>query len=108
METNGIMKSNEKLVFVLLGNGMDYGEAFLVASLNEILHDQLKQALVRFAFKKENGEVREAVGTLNPSYIERALRGKGVRKVKKATQVYYDVEKNEWRSFRVENLIGIF
>jgi S-adenosylmethionine:tRNA-ribosyltransferase-isomerase (queuine synthetase) len=106
METNEILKIEQKLVFVLLGS-MGYNQAFEVAAKNEILHDLMKDRIVSFKFLKQNGEERLAIGTLNPRFIERAFRGKGVRKVRKETQVYWDVERNEWRSFRVENLISI-
>jgi len=108
METNEIMKMEQKLVFVLLGNGMEYCEAFEVAAKNEILHSLMKDRIVNFKFMKQNGEVRFATGTLSPRFIERALRGKGVRKTRKDTQVFFDVELNNWRSFKVENLIEIF
>lgn len=109
------MKSNlttflkgQKLVFIFLGPDLDYTESFNVASANELLHDQMKQTMVNFKYLKQNGEIREAVGTLNPILIERVQQFKGVLKNQKKTQAYFDIEKNEWRSFRVENLIDIF
>lgn len=108
METNEIMECEQKLVFVLLGNGMEINEAFGVASLNERLQDQLRNGVAHFVYKKIDGTFRNAIGTLSTRLIERSQRGKGIRKVKNTTQVFFDVEKNEWRSFKVENLIGIF
>lgn len=108
MKSNLTTLKGQKLVFILLGTGMDYSGSLNVASANDILHDQMKQTMVNFKFLKQNGEIREAVGTLNPILIERAQRFKGVLKNQKKTQAYFDIEKNEWRSFRVENLIDIF
>ena len=105
METNGIMKMEQKLVFVLLGAGID--QAFEIASLNERLQDQLRNGVAHFVYKKLDGTFRIACGTLCTRHIERTQRGKGVQKKKQATQVYWDIEKKEWRSFRAQNLIEI-
>ena len=56
---------------------------------------------VAFKFRKVNGEIREAVGTLNFTY-----EAKGTGKPSPGdSMVYFDVEANGMRSFKLCNLI---
>lgn len=64
----------------------------------------LRKHVVFFKFKKKNGDLRRAVGTLIPSYLP-ALRG-GAPKPEHQ-MVYYDLEKEHWRSFRSFSFIKI-
>ena len=58
-----------------------------------------------FEFLKTDGKtIRKAIGTLNPLYTPPT---KGVRTPPPSTQVFFDVEKGEWRSFRKANLLRI-
>lgn len=56
---------------------------------------------VAFNFRKVNGEVREAVGTLNFTY---EAKGTG-KPLPIDSMVYFDVEANGMRSFKICNLI---
>lgn len=59
--------------------------------------------LYRFAYQKIDGTVRHANGTLhNLPY------GKRVAKPGYRTFTYYDVDKSEFRCFRIENLVTIY
>lgn len=60
---------------------------------------------VRFCYKKNNGVVRVAVGTLKKT-ITPELKGTG-RPLKDDLQLYYDVEKQAFRCFKKINLISI-
>lgn len=64
----------------------------------------LRKHVVFFKFKKKNGDIRRAVGTLISSYLP-ALRG-GAPKPEHQ-MVYYDLEKEHWRSFRSFSFIKI-
>ena len=64
----------------------------------------LRKHVVHFKFKKKDGSLRRAVGTLIPSYLP-ALRG-GAPKPEHQ-MVYYDLEKEHWRSFRSYSFIKI-
>lgn len=56
---------------------------------------------VAFKFRKVNGEIREAIGTLNFTY-----ESKGMGKPSPSdSMVYFDVEANGMRSFKLCNLI---
>lgn len=58
---------------------------------------------VMFEFLKTDGRtIRRAFGTLNPLFTPRV---QGLRTPPPTTQVYFDMEKHEWRSFRKANLI---
>ena len=67
----------------------------------------LKNDVVGFCYYKADGTVRNAYGTLSGLYIKES-NGGGTRLTKPSykTLRYFDVEKNAFRSFRVENLIG--
>lgn len=58
-----------------------------------------------FEFLKTDGVTyRKAMGTINPSIIPPT---KGVRTTPPTQQVFFDMEKKEWRSFRKSNLVRI-
>ena len=65
---------------------------------------ELRDNIVTFKFKKRNGEIRTAHGTLHPSYLPK-LRGGAPRP--EHQMVYYDLDKNSWRSFRSFKFIKI-
>ena len=54
---------------------------------------------VKFTFRKANGEIREAVGTLKNMVIDKLIAFNG------AAMYYFDIEKKGFRSFSVANLI---
>ena len=60
---------------------------------------------VIFEFLKTDGKtIRRALGTINPMFIPPT---KGLRTPPLTTQVFFDVEKGEWRSYRKSNLLRI-
>lgn len=69
-----------------------------------VMRKLLKKHVVYFKFKKKNGELRRAVGTLISSYLP-ALRGGSPKP--EHQMVYYDLEKEHWRSFRSFSFINI-
>lgn len=64
----------------------------------------LRHNIVTFKFKKKNGDLRRAVGTLIPSYLP-PLKGGSPKP--EHQMVYYDMEKEHWRSFRSFSFIKI-
>lgn len=72
-----------------------------------LLHDKHIKNL-RIAFTKSDGTEREIHCTLYEGAIplEKAPKGTG-RATSDATQRVFDLEKQEWRSFKWENVIGI-
>lgn len=79
------------------------------ALLIEQLKDKLKSGgIIKFAYLKNNGEIRIAYGTTNPDFIKDKVYGWGDSRENYATTAYFDLEKCGWRSFRWENLIHVF
>lgn len=66
---------------------------------------RMRYGIVRFTYKKVDGTLRNAVGTLRD--IASTVKGPGLpgdgRTVK-----YYDVEASGWRSFKVGNIVTIY
>lgn len=65
---------------------------------------ELRDNIVTFKFKKRNGEIRTAHGTLHPDYLPK-LKGGAPRP--EHQMVYYDLDKEGWRSFRSFKFIKI-
>ena len=86
-------------------NGFTMSEALKVAWANMKLKAAMKQRIVKFYFKKVDGSVREAYGTLKENLIP-ATSGES-RKKNDTVQVYFDTERESWRSFKKANLINI-
>lgn len=78
-------------------------------TLSERLKAKLHESAVVFKYKKVNGEIREAYGTLNidiigeENYPQRSVG----HNVSNEVIRYYDLNSKGWRSFRIENLISI-
>ena len=66
----------------------------------------MRGEVVRFAYMKLNGEVRIAVGTLQPQAVAANVNGNGIPKRFYGMFAYLDVEKMDWRGFKEERFIG--
>lgn len=73
-------------------------------SARKRMRKELRNNIITFKFKKRNGEIRTAHGTLHPDYLPK-LRGGAPRPEKQ--MVYYDLDKEGWRSFRSFTFIKI-
>lgn len=87
-------------------NGFTMSEALKCAWANMKLKAAMKQRIVKFYFQKVDGTMREAWGTLNEKLVP-ATSGNDKRAKNETIQVYYDSEKQSWRSFKRANLIQI-
>lgn len=65
----------------------------------------LTERVVRFSFRKNDGTIRKAVGTLMKSMTPQTQGGG--RPTPEHLQLYFDVEKQSWRSFKKDQLIEI-
>ena len=87
---------------------LNMSEALKMSWKNFKLKVAMKKAIVDFKYKKINGEIRNATGTLSEAVIPSHNNAMGTnRKSNDSVQCYYDCGKNAWRSFRKENLIGM-
>lgn len=86
-------------------NGYTMSEALRCAWTNIKLRALLHKKIVEFYFKKTDGTLRQAFGTLKEGLIGE-VKDTG-RKPSDNVQVYWDTEKSEYRSFKKCNLIKI-
>lgn len=84
--------------------------SFKTTSLDEF-SNMLHEGIVEFEFIKKDGTVRSAKGTLEPSHLPPAkpVDGDAVpRKKNESVFVYYDLEKNAFRSFVKASFLGAY
>lgn len=86
-------------------NGYSMSEALKCAWANVKLRVQLSKRIVEFYFKKVDGTLRQAFGTLMSDRVPQT-KGAG-RKPNDSLQTYFDTEKGEWRCFKKCNLIKV-
>lgn len=87
-------------------NGYSLSEALTAAWANVKLRAALSLGIVRFYFRKVDGTLREAFGTLSER-IAPQTQGNDSRRRNDTVQTYYDTERQEWRCFKKANLVRI-
>lgn len=87
-------------------NGYTMSEALKCAWRNAKLIAVMKTRIVKFYFRKVDGSIREAYGTLKETLIP-ATTSDSNRRKNDTVQTYYDTEKGEWRCYKKANLINI-
>lgn len=80
----------------------------------ESFRDALSNGFARFTYRKNDGTTRQALGTRSPSIIPVDKLPKGDMSDDAATWEdnakaipYFDLDKNEWRSFSVLNFVSL-
>ena len=79
----------------------------------ESFRDALSNGFARFTYRKKDGTTRTALGTLDMSLIPEEQRPKGIERSQTTndqrpmTFPYFDLDKNEWRSFNVLNFVSL-
>ena len=86
--------------------------SFKTTSLDEF-SDMLHKGIVEFEFIKKDGTVRSAKGTLEPSLLPPAKPAGDSevavpRKKNENVFVYFDLEKNSFRSFVKASFLGAY
>lgn len=67
----------------------------------------LRKGEVNFSYKKIDGTIREARGTLDFNMIPEESHPIGTGKATSDSTIsYFDLDKNAWRSLRTDNLIS--
>ncbi len=89
-----------KIAHSIKANYITFSDALKQAWKIIKLRMKMKFRNVVFQYKKVDGSIRNAVGTLNVSY-----ESKGGKSVNYSVVNYFDTESNGWRSFKAENLI---
>lgn len=88
-------------------NGYSMSEAMKTAWRNFKLKVKMANGIAHFYFKKLDGSIREAFGTLKTSLVPAT---EGNRRENPTIQTYFDTatgENGEWRCFKVANLLSI-
>ncbi len=101
--------------YLMHEKGMKQRTAFQKAHLTRRLLDGLGQGIVTFLYEKENGEIRQARGTLCPGVSEdfdhyeykRDDSEAFSRADERGVYVYFDLDKNGFRSFAAARLVDI-
>lgn len=108
------MKGNKELTKIMQTawtlvkkNGFTLSEVLRCAWANFRLYQSIKARIVRFTFRKVDGTIREAVGTLLDNVVPTPKGSAQSKKTSDEVQVYFDTEKSEYRSFKIANLISI-
>ena len=84
--------------------GENFAECLKKAWANYKLKTQMQKKIVKFYFRKVNGEIREAYGTLRTDLMP--VIEKNDNRAKNATvQIYFDTEVKEFRCFKKLNLV---
>ena len=86
-------------------NGFTLSEALKQAWTLFKFKARMRAGIVRFYFRKVDGSVREAWGTLAEALVPPTLGSN--RRENPTVQTYYDTEKAEWRCFKIANLINV-
>lgn len=74
------------------------------------LKKMLAEEVVHFVFEKTDGTIRDAYGTRAVDVIRRYDTGSANQKPQRAfngTFPYFDIEKGEWRCFKVDKFVKI-
>lgn len=87
-------------------NGLTLSEALTIAWRNIRLRAEMGKRIVRFYFRKIDGTIREAYGTL-AERLTPSTATKSNRKPNDTVQTYFDTEKQEWRCFKKANLYSL-
>lgn len=89
-------------------DGMNMSEALKAAWKNAKLYRAMCKSAVTFTFRKVDGSIRQSLGTLSLTAIPSHQIPTGIHPHAKNSnrQAYYDMDKQEWRSYKRENLIS--
>jgi len=85
--------------------GQGFAECLRKAWANFKLTAAMRTRIVKFYFRKVDGSIREAYGTLRVDLIPSTTGDD--RKRNDTVQVYFDTEKQEYRCFKRLNLVSI-
>lgn len=86
-------------------NGYSLSEALRTAWANVKLKARMQSGIVRFYYRKVDGSIREAFGTLAERLVP-PTNSNDTRKKNDTIQTYYDTEIGGWRCFKVANLLA--
>lgn len=98
---NGVMLLAWQLI---KKNGFGRSDALKLAWANVKLNRAMRKGIVKFYFRRVDGTVREAYGTLDGRLVPPSAAG-ATRKRNPSVQAFWDSEKGMWRCFKKANLV---
>lgn len=87
--------------------GYNLSDSLTTSSMIELLQLKMMNGVTHFLYRKKDGTIRDAWGTLLEKVVINNINGYGEPKRHYNCQAYFDIESQSWRSFRYENLIAI-
>ena len=87
-------------------------QAWMMADIRKYM----RHGIVKFVFMKQNGELRNARGTLwdeiipddkKPTGIRQQRINEGLEQANYTSISFFDLDKQEWRAFKVESLVTV-
>lgn len=91
-----------------MAHDMDEATAVSKGMMAETLKKRMMRGeVVRFCYEKLDGTIRYAVGTLQSDAVKANIEGTGIPKRFYGMFAYLDLQKMQWRGFKIERLIGI-
>lgn len=85
--------------------GNEWRECIIKAWQLYRLADNMRNGLVKFSYQKLDGTLRFAVGTLQGTSAGISVSGKKKTKPSYKIFSYFDIDKCQYRCFKVENFI---
>lgn len=107
MKKNDLRKIMQMAWQFVKRNGIELSEALKKAWQVFKLKAKMAKGIVRFYFRKVDGTIREAYGTLRTDLIPQTDSTSDGRKKNDTVQSYYDTERQSFRCFKLANLIAI-
>lgn len=87
--------------------GYNLNDSLTTSSMIELLQLKMMNGVTHFLYRKKDGTIREAWGTLLERVVVNNINGYGDSRRYYNCQAYFDIEAQSWRSFKYENLISI-
>jgi len=87
--------------------GYNLNDSLTTSSMIELLQFRMMNGVAHFLYRKKDGTIRVAWGTLLEKVVANNINGYGEPKRYYNCQAYFDIESQSWRSFKYENLIII-
>ena len=81
-------------------------DALKIAWMNMKAKSKMYSSIVIIQYRKKDDSIRIAKATLNPAYLP-AVTSNSHRKINDGIQVYWDIDKQAFRSYIKSNLISI-
>lgn len=92
------------LAWVLVkNNGLTLSEGLKTSWAHHKLRAAMRDGIVCFRFQKVDGSIRQAYGTLQEGRVPATSESN--RKTNPTVSVYYDTEREGWRSYKIANLL---